>query len=138
LVPAGMGNVRFIAKFETFCDTVYPYMYHCHMLTHEDHGMMGQFLVQCPATTGSQETVVQNTPLTISPNPGKGLFTLRAPFSKGEKQVQVLNVQGEEVLFLTTFDTEEVKIDISGKAAGIYVVRYFDGSQWQSARVAKY
>ena len=39
-------TVRFIAKFEHFADTLIPYMYHCHLLTHEDGGMMGQFLVK--------------------------------------------------------------------------------------------
>jgi len=38
-------TVRFIAKFETYADKKYPYMYHCHILEHEDAGMMGQFLV---------------------------------------------------------------------------------------------
>lgn len=45
LVPGGMGTVRFIARFEDFSSNTVPYMYHCHMLTHEDDGMMGQFLV---------------------------------------------------------------------------------------------
>jgi bilirubin oxidase len=48
LVPGGMGVVRFITKFEDFYNDTLPYMYHCHMLTHEDDGMMGQFLVQAP------------------------------------------------------------------------------------------
>ncbi len=38
-------TVRFITKFEDFADDSVPYMYHCHMLTHEDGGMMGQFAV---------------------------------------------------------------------------------------------
>ena len=38
-------TVRFITKFEDFADDPVPYMYHCHMLTHEDGGMMGQFSV---------------------------------------------------------------------------------------------
>jgi bilirubin oxidase len=47
-VPGGNGVVRFITKFETFYDNDHPYMYHCHMLTHEDDGMMGQFIVKAP------------------------------------------------------------------------------------------
>lgn len=47
-VPAGMGTVRFITKFENFTNDSLPYMYHCHMLFHEDDGMMGQFLVRAP------------------------------------------------------------------------------------------
>ena len=38
-------TVRFIARFDDFADPDIPYMYHCHILEHEDGGMMGQFLV---------------------------------------------------------------------------------------------
>jgi FtsP/CotA-like multicopper oxidase with cupredoxin domain len=45
-VKVGPGEtVRFIMKFENFSDTQRPYMYHCHILEHEDNGMMGQFIV---------------------------------------------------------------------------------------------
>lgn len=37
--------VRVIAHFDRFPDPETPYMYHCHILEHEDHGMMGQFVV---------------------------------------------------------------------------------------------
>jgi bilirubin oxidase len=47
-VPGGNTVVRFITKFETYYDDNIPYMYHCHMLMHEDDGMMGQFLVKSP------------------------------------------------------------------------------------------
>jgi len=47
-VPAGNGVVRFITRFEDFYNDTLPYMYHCHILTHEDDGMMGQFIVQTP------------------------------------------------------------------------------------------
>lgn len=38
-------TVRIIMRFEDYADDKYPYMYHCHILEHEDAGMMGQFLV---------------------------------------------------------------------------------------------
>ena len=38
-------NVRVIAEFNDFADPKIPYMYHCHILEHEDAGMMGQFVV---------------------------------------------------------------------------------------------
>jgi FtsP/CotA-like multicopper oxidase with cupredoxin domain len=50
LVPPGNGVVRFITKFEDFYNDTLPYMYHCHMLTHEDDGMMGQFIVASPCS----------------------------------------------------------------------------------------
>ena len=70
LVPGGNGTVRFITKFETYCDDHYPYMYHCHMLTHEDDGMMGQFLVTCPLGTNINE-IIKEKEIVIYPNPGQ-------------------------------------------------------------------
>jgi bilirubin oxidase len=37
--------VRVIIRFPEFSDLHTPYMYHCHILEHEDMGMMGQFIV---------------------------------------------------------------------------------------------
>lgn len=44
LVDPGSA-VRVIAEFADFADPRHPYMYHCHILEHEDAGMMGQFVV---------------------------------------------------------------------------------------------
>ncbi len=45
-VKVGAGEtVRFIMRFEDFSNEEMAYMYHCHILEHEDNGMMGQFLV---------------------------------------------------------------------------------------------
>ncbi|MCB1666380.1 MAG: multicopper oxidase domain-containing protein [Pseudomonadales bacterium] len=43
-VPA-LGSVRIIAQFTGPGDPLMPYMFHCHILEHEDHGMMGQFIL---------------------------------------------------------------------------------------------
>jgi len=40
-----LETVRFITKFEDYTNSTIPFMYHCHLLTHEDDGMMGQFTV---------------------------------------------------------------------------------------------
>lgn len=45
-VPLHSGqHVRLIMRFEDYTDPAVPYMMHCHLLQHEDSGMMGQFLV---------------------------------------------------------------------------------------------
>ncbi|MDH3389260.1 MAG: multicopper oxidase domain-containing protein [Gammaproteobacteria bacterium] len=38
-------RVRIITQFEHYADARAPYMFHCHILEHEDAGMMGQFVV---------------------------------------------------------------------------------------------
>ena len=39
-------TVRIIKRFDDYADPDLPYMYHCHILEHEDVGMMGQFVVE--------------------------------------------------------------------------------------------
>jgi FtsP/CotA-like multicopper oxidase with cupredoxin domain len=43
-------EVRFeiVMRLPPYPDPTMPYMYHCHLLTHEDSGMMGQFVVVGP------------------------------------------------------------------------------------------
>lgn len=49
LVPSS-ALVRLAVAFEKYTDPTFPYMFHCHILRHEDDGMMGQFTVVDPGT----------------------------------------------------------------------------------------
>ena len=46
-LPPGVP-VRLIMSFEDYADSESPYMYHCHIVRHEDQGMMGQLVVVEP------------------------------------------------------------------------------------------
>jgi len=46
-VPEGR-EVDLLVRFTDYADPDTPYMYHCHLLRHEDSGMMGQFVVVEP------------------------------------------------------------------------------------------
>lgn len=41
-----LERVDLIKDFSGFADPTSPFMYHCHILDHEDKGMMGQFIIQ--------------------------------------------------------------------------------------------
>lgn len=41
-------TVRLAVRFADYTNAALPYMYHCHVLAHEDAGMMGQFVVVEP------------------------------------------------------------------------------------------
>lgn len=43
-LPPG-STVELAVEFGWYPDNTVPYMFHCHMLMHEDQGMMGQFMV---------------------------------------------------------------------------------------------
>lgn len=58
---------RLLLRFTDFTDRDAPYMYHCHLLAHEDAGMMGQFVVVRP---GEQAGTVPED--TTAPHGGSG------------------------------------------------------------------
>ncbi|HHH50374.1 MAG TPA: T9SS type A sorting domain-containing protein [Saprospiraceae bacterium] len=69
-----METVRVITKFEDFTNNTVPYMYHCHMLYHEDGGMMGQFLV-IDMTSPTNE--LDKLAISIFPNPTTDIIQLK-------------------------------------------------------------
>ncbi|MFE9255074.1 multicopper oxidase family protein [Streptomyces sp. NPDC006879] len=52
-VPKG-ATVKLAVRFDGDSDPNLPYMYHCHLLWHEDRGMMGQFVVVDPAAAAGR------------------------------------------------------------------------------------
>ncbi len=117
LVPAGNGNVRFIAQFNDHSNNTIPYMYHCHMLTHEDMGMIGQFLVVDPAS-GIEE--VENESFKIFPNPASnGVITIESKNYSGS--VYIINTLGELIL---TYQLDQSKtITINKLKSGVYYLK---------------
>ncbi len=58
-VPNG-AKVRIVVEFGDYADPDFPLMYHCHLLLHEDQGMMGQFLLVEPGTESDVPTTLPN------------------------------------------------------------------------------
>jgi blue copper oxidase len=52
-IPPGK-SVRLLLRFGQYADPDLPYMFHCHILQHEDRGMMGQFVVVQPGQTAGR------------------------------------------------------------------------------------
>lgn len=121
LVPAGMGNVRFIAKFENHASDTVPFMYHCHMLTHEDMGMMGQFLVVDPSA--SVDEIGENE-ISFYPNPTTGVITIQKEnLSLGT--VQIKDVMGRDLTSFAKIDTQQdgsISVDLSSFAPNTYFI----------------
>lgn len=114
MVPAGNGVVRFITKFEDFHNDTLPYMYHCHMLPHEDDGMMGQFIVASP--TGIDELSVNST-LSVYPNPASDRITIADKGLKGSAYF-IYDQLGQKIM-TGTIDNDQ-SIDIKMLSKGIY------------------
>lgn len=117
LVPGAMGNVRFIAKFDDHANDTIPYMYHCHMLQHEDEGMMGQFIV---SDTHSSIKEAELLDIVAFPNPSKGIFSL----DLGNSIINTLNInvfdsKGVLKKFIPC-STIKTRIDLSDLPSGVY------------------
>lgn len=113
LVPGGMGNVRFIAQFNDHANDTVPYMYHCHMLTHEDKGMMGQFLVvDANASTNELTNSIWN----IYPNPSSGEVHIE---STVPRELFVMDATGKIVKRIDSAHQTTVRLMLD---AGVYYV----------------
>ncbi|MBN8693117.1 MAG: multicopper oxidase domain-containing protein [Bacteroidetes bacterium] len=121
LVPPG-DSVMFITKFEDFADTIIPFMYHCHILMHEDDGMMGQFIVK-PNLTSVNEIALNDLSIKIYPNPVKDILFLNIEQLSNPKpvEVKVYNSIGKLVYQTDIKDTNTV-IDIGQWSGGLYLI----------------
>lgn len=118
LVPGGMGNVRFIAQFSDHANDTIPYMFHCHMLTHEDMGMMGQFLVIDDHSSVEDSDDVKNN-FSIYPNPSDvGRVRVQSGDYSGELVVYDLAGKSVERLVVTPNDVFVVNLQ-----SGVYIIK---------------
>lgn len=91
LVPA-QGSARVITRFDDFADPNMAYMYHCHLLMHEDEGMMGQFLVVDPNAITEHAGPKAVVPW---PNPNTGdSFMMTWPAARGQVTAWLTDATG--------------------------------------------
>lgn len=129
LIPTG-GTARIITKFEDHFDDTIPYMYHCHMLKHEDAlaGMMGQFVV-VDETAGVEEFGLSKE-VTLYPNPSKGAYMtvkLNNP-SQTIKAYSIINHLGQIVRYHKVHDNEVsymYSFPVFQLAQGQYFIKVF-------------
>ncbi len=130
-------TVRFITKFEDFANDDVPYMYHCHMLVHEDGGMMLQFEV-VDQTTGLEDVEFGENELVLFPNPlTDGVLTLRTSGEHaGIVAYEVYNLTGSSLLDVKPGGVvREVKINMGGFPEGLYFIKVTTGNETVTKRI---
>ncbi|MBK8614712.1 MAG: multicopper oxidase domain-containing protein [Flavobacteriales bacterium] len=123
-VPA-QGSARVITRFEDFADPDMPYMYHCHLLMHEDEGMMGQFLVVDPTSIGEALNPVRPV---VWPNPSStGHLIVSLPIGDGPADLRLYDALGR-IAFTgrTSFTAGKARVVLPALAAGDYQLRITD------------
>jgi blue copper oxidase len=118
-------TVRFITKFNTFATPVTPhdtYMYHCHILSHEDCGMMHQFVVTDDFVTGRNDAVSMKWE--VFPNPATSAFNIKGNCNT-QSRLEVIDFSGKVVSekTLPAF-SESTEISSEQLTSGLYQLRW--------------
>jgi bilirubin oxidase len=132
-----MEEVRFITQFTDFANDSVPYMLHCHMLTHEDRGMMLQFkVVDLSTGTGLEERNSGN--VNVYPNPVKeSNTTLTISGFRGEKvHLELYNIRGQKIAVKKIVpNIEPFTINLSEIPPGIYSLKLYGDDIIHTAKI---
>ena len=119
--PPGSGNgwVKIIKPFNDFIDSTFTYMYHCHILEHEDAGMMGQYIVVDTATILPIFENRVNTTFSVYPNPASNYIKINLLDEKNDDYtIEIKNSLGQ----LMKQSKEKLSFDISSLPTGPYLI----------------
>jgi len=115
-----MSYVEVIAEFKDFADNDVPYMYHCHMLHHEDDGMMGSFRVIDTNATDIQSDNAIN--FLIYPNPAANTLFIQLDNNTNWVEIKIVNILGEVLYNRQEKANDHILIDTSELPAGTYTL----------------
>ncbi|HNV97923.1 MAG TPA: multicopper oxidase domain-containing protein [Chitinophagales bacterium] len=116
-IPPGQF-AEVIKTFEDFADDMVPYMYHCHMLHHEDDGMMGSF------TVVAQDAVVdpELANCQIYPNPAASGASLILSSTVPMDAWRLYNTLGEMISTAQVTGSTATQIRLPELPAGAYYI----------------
>ena len=131
-------SVRFITKFEDFADDMMPYMYHCHLLHHEDDDMMGQFIVIDTTKTSVHEQREEQE-LIMFPTPCFSKINIHYSSNHSfEIDYSIINLLGQTVTGRKALVTNgESEIYISDLKEGIYILKIKDHERLRTFKIIK-
>lgn len=127
-------SVKFITKFETFADNTTPYMYHCHLLHHEDDGMMGSFLVIDTTASTAIEDIDYENNFSIFPNPTNDILNIISPDSKS-CSLNIFNTLGEKIYGGQQF--ANCKLSTANWTNGIYCIQIISDNKFFTKKIIK-
>ena len=122
-VPPMQGQVKIVVCFDDFADPDMPYMYHCHILSHEDTGMMGQFLVTSPSTSTTEQQPNAVCPICINALPMPSGVDLTKVV-----RAEVFDLAGRLVRVHEKGNLGGSTLDVSGLPTGTYLMKMSDAA----------
>lgn len=138
LVQPG-DTVRFITQFKTFWDNYVPYMYHCHLLHHEDEGMMGTFLVMDSTQVSSVNEFLLSDNITVFPNPTSGNITVDSEYHLSNPLFVIYNSIGKVVKagVVNSKSVKSFNLNITDLESGIYFVTVITKNKKEIVKIIK-
>jgi len=138
LVPA-MQSARVIMQFTDYANDDVPYMYHCHMLTHEDDGMMGQFEV-VDETIGIGENNLDPDDIILYPNPlmeSNNTLTVTSDdiVFEGYKFYDLAGHKLIERRF--EINNKQILIDLTTLGQGTFILSLFSANKTYTKKIIK-
>ncbi|MFK7933663.1 MAG: multicopper oxidase domain-containing protein, partial [Saprospiraceae bacterium] len=130
-------TLSFVTQFNDFGTPIAPqnsYMYHCHILPHEDRGMMGQFVVwDGSVPTNTEETVT--TELSVFPNPATNMLFIEGE-STQESELRIYDLQGRllQSQQFAPFSGQQA-VDVSQLSKGMLFLEWISGEQRAVSKV---
>lgn len=121
-------SVRFITKFTYFADDSVPYMYHCHLLHHEDDGMMGSFIVIDTLSPNSVSEIKENNIVNVYPNPASEEFTISYIATNEPATIAVYNALCESIL-TSVIRESAITLNTQNWSNGIYFIAVIQGEK---------
>ena len=98
-------------------------MYHCHVLSHEDKGMMGQFIILDPLNISINETENDVVDISIYPNPSQDYITIDLGTDGDEvTTISMVSLLGKTVISVQNDNSNSVNMNVSSVAAGEYLI----------------
>ncbi len=126
-------SAKFITRFETFANDTIPYMYHCHLLHHEDDGMMGSFLVLDTTATGVEKINKENY-FSVFPNPVNDFINIVSLDNKNFS-IEIFNAFGE--IFYSGREESNFRIETGSLSSGFHFLKMNTGKNVFSNKFIK-
>ena len=115
-------TVSLLLQFKDYTDSI-PYMYHCHLLHHEDDGMMGSFAVV--DSTSSDVEVEHHSQIAIYPQPANESIVVKLNNMVGNSHYQLIihNLLGDKLYSTSTIIDESagtIRVNTQQLPNGMY------------------
>lgn len=131
-----METVRVIAKFDVYSDTVVPYVYHCHILMHEDDGMMGQFLVVPEGYVSIEDPLIPSLNFLVYPIPAIDELHLNLlEIGSGNFDLKIFDSNGRSVL--NQSNISQSKLSVRDLHSGEYFIALRKDGKFYTSRFIK-